>query len=126
MKSNPVLSVYMKLIKLNCKKMKTKWFASFIVLFLFSIAAQSQPNRIERRFDENQRERIREGWRSGELTPREFSHLKREQRHLHRAERRMLRDGRLGPVERHRLHKMKRHCSRDIWKKKHNNERRFR
>lgn len=107
--------------------MKTKILGSVIVLFLLSFAVQSQSYWNERRHNDNHKERISQGWRSGELTPREFKHLKKEQRKLHRAEKRMLRDGRLGPGERHKLHKMKKHHSRDIYRKKHNgHSRRFR
>ncbi len=105
--------------------MKTKILSVVIALFFISLSTQAQSYCNERRMD-HQRERIHQGWRSGELTAREFKHLSIEQRRLHRAEKRMWRDGRLGPVERHKLHRMKKHCSRDIWRKKHNANRRFR
>jgi hypothetical protein len=106
--------------------MKTKMLCGVIALFFISITIQAQSYRRDWRFDDNQRARIHQGWRSGELTAREFRHLNKEQRRLHRAERRMMRDGRLGPVERHKLHRLKEHCSRDIWRKKHNANKKFR
>ncbi len=40
-----------------------------------------------------QQQRIFRGYRSGDLTPREFRRLEREQAHIRRSEKRALRDG---------------------------------
>jgi hypothetical protein len=95
--------------------MKTKIFSVIVACMFIAFAADAQSC---------QRERMRDGWRSGELTPREYKQLSMEQRKIHRTKMRMLRDGRLDPRERHKLHKMKKHNSRHIWREKHDWERR--
>lgn len=72
----------------------------------------------------NQRQRILEGRRSGELTPGEFHKLKSEHKQLRRAKRRAAADGRISHGERrfisHRQHKL----DRQIFRLKHNDRRR--
>lgn len=72
----------------------------------------------------HQRERIREGWHSGDLSRREMRELRQQQRHIHMAKRRMLRDGYIDPQERRQLKRMKKQADRNIWKEKHDRERR--
>ncbi len=75
--------------------------------------------RIERR-EAYQERTIRQGIRSGELTPGEARYLNREQAHIDRAEDRMSADGRLSLRERQRLNQMQNQASRDIYRLENN------
>lgn len=55
------------------------------------------------RIQAEQRERIREGWRDGDLTARELSRLRAEQREIERLQRLYAADGRISASERRRL-----------------------
>jgi hypothetical protein len=73
-----------------------------------------------------QRERIRDGIRSGELTRREANRLINQQRRIESYERRSrLDDGRLDWQERRRLHQMLNRSSRNISREKHDGQDRF-
>jgi hypothetical protein len=67
-----------------------------------------------------QRARIRDGVRSGQLTPREAAHLRMGQRHVARVERRLGADGRFTARERMRLERLQDRHGRAIWRLKHN------
>ena len=67
-----------------------------------------------------QRARIRQGVRSGELTPREARHLRKGERHIARMERRAKADGQVTPRERARLNRAENRQSRRIYRLKHN------
>ncbi|HVZ55933.1 MAG TPA: hypothetical protein VG870_04690 [Chitinophagaceae bacterium] len=68
--------------------------------------------------------RIAEGYRSGELTRPEMRQLHRNETRYRMEKRKDLRDGHIGPRERHRLNRMKRHDNRQIYRFKHNGRRR--
>jgi hypothetical protein len=71
----------------------------------------------------SQRNRIREGIRSGELTRGEASRLINEQRRIEAYERRSrLDDGRLDRYERRRLDQMLDRSNRDIYREKHDRQ----
>ena len=97
--------------------MKTRILSLCVLFIAFLGMSQAQT-----KF--NQRHRIQEGWRSGELTPREMRYLGMEQKRFHHEKRRMLRDGKLDRCEKRKLHRMKKHSNRDIWREKHDGERR--
>lgn len=68
----------------------------------------------------NQRARIRQGVKSGELTKGEAKNLRQEQKTI-RAEKQMAKaDGKVTPAERARIRKDQNKASRDIYRKKHN------
>lgn len=67
-----------------------------------------------------QKNRIKEGLRSGELTVHETLHLRKQQQHINRLERAYKSDGHLTRSERHNLHRAQNKTSRQIYKKKHN------
>jgi len=73
--------------------------------------------------EHRQRQRIREGVQSGQLTNREAARLAREQatirreEHLYRAN-----DGRLGPRERADLRRDLRRSSHDVYRQKHDDQ----
>ncbi|NTV96001.1 MAG: hypothetical protein HGA75_11395 [Thiobacillus sp.] len=66
-----------------------------------------------------QRARIQDGIRSGELTPREAQRLIAEQREIERMQHLYLADNRLNPWERQRLMNELEDASRNIWREKH-------
>ena len=67
-----------------------------------------------------QRERIRQGVRSGQLTRHETRHLRVNARHIHRVERRAKADGQLSRRERVHINRMQDRESRRIFRFKHN------
>lgn len=67
----------------------------------------------------NQRERIQQGVRSGELTRRETRHVVEEQRDVRQLEHAYKSDGKLTGAERQDLHHEQNQASRDIYKQKH-------
>lgn len=68
----------------------------------------------------NQAQRIQQGVASGELTKREATALRVEQRGIRAEERAFKADGVVTPVERKQLRRDQREASRHIYKKKHN------
>lgn len=66
-----------------------------------------------------QRARIDQGIRSGELTPMEAQRLIGEQREIERMQRAYMADNRLSPFERQRLMNELDEASNDIWNQKH-------
>ncbi len=70
---------------------------------------------------QNQRARIRQGVKSGELTKGEARNLRQEQRTI-QAEKKMAKvDGKVTPAERAQIRKDQNKASRDIYRLKHNN-----
>jgi len=67
----------------------------------------------------NQRERIQQGVKSGELTRRETGRLAEEQRDIRQLERGYKSDGKLTEAERRDLHHEQNQASRDIYRQKH-------
>lgn len=74
---------------------------------------------VDRRQD-RQRHRIREGWRSGELTRGEAKRLYRQHRSIAKMERRYTADGYLSAKEQRRLDRALDRASRQIRRAKHN------
>ena len=70
----------------------------------------------------NEQERIQQGERSGQVTPREANNLERHQANIHRSEERMrARDGgRLTRRDRQRLARRQNRQSRHVYRDKHN------
>jgi hypothetical protein len=75
---------------------------------------------------QNQRARIEQGVRSGELTVPETRHLARQQVRLHRHEAAAKSDGIVTPRERHDLRHHARHTSRSVYRQKHDGQKRGR
>jgi len=70
----------------------------------------------------NQRERIQQGAKSGELTRRETGRLAEEQRDIRQLERGYKSDGKLTEAERRDLHHEQNQASRDIYRQKHDEQ----
>ena len=87
-------------------------------------SAQSAAPRIDRR-EWRQHMRIQQGFRTRELSRREWARLHAGQRHVHRMEWRAMRDGRLDRFERRRISRMQNWENRRIYRLKHNRETRI-
>jgi hypothetical protein len=70
--------------------------------------------------EQRQQQRIQQGLRSGQLTPKEANRLEAEQRWIKATEARMKADGNLTRAERAKLTRMQNRASRNICRKKHN------
>ena len=98
--------------------------AAFATAPAFAQQAQPAPTRpatIHKRFG-NQQDRIANGVRSGQLTPRETQRLEARQANLHREVRadRAANGGRLTPQERRHVSRQQNRLSRSIYRDKHN------
>lgn len=72
---------------------------------------------------QNQQARIRQGVRSGELTPRETVRLQRQQAHIRQETRQEARDGGgLTVPEKARINRMQNRASRNIYRQKHDGQ----
>ena len=81
------------------------------------VAQTATPGITERQ--ENQKARIEQGVKSGQLTHREAARLRAEQRSI-RAEKRLAKaDGVVTPAERAKIRRDQRRASRDIYRQKH-------
>ncbi|HEX5000477.1 MAG TPA: hypothetical protein VFY29_19800 [Terriglobia bacterium] len=72
--------------------------------------------------EQNQRERIRQGVRSGELTKSETRRLVKEEARIRRTETRARKDGEITLQERLKLDRQLDKASRDIFKEKHDKQ----
>lgn len=72
----------------------------------------------------NQKRRIGQGIRSGELTAREASRLGKQQKRIQHKKRHFKADGRFNKRERARIHQFQNRASKNIYRKKHNNKHR--
>src|SRR5262245_5714527 len=99
-----------------------KWFVmAALVAFIIPAAglAQEQQNGINER-QRNQRERIRQGVRSGELTRAEAARLRRQEAQIRRNEARARQSGgEFTPRERARIQRQLNRESRRIYRQKH-------
>lgn len=102
------------------KSFRVLMIAAALALFTASLAAaHSVTPRVDRR-QAQQRVRIVQGVRSGELTRGELRHLRAGQAHVRRMERRAKADGVVTPGERVRLARAQARQSRHIARFKHN------
>ena len=95
---------------------KTLIVAGALLLPTFAVA-QSTPNLDKR--ERKQQQRIRQGVRSGELTPAEKRHLEARERKLKKDEAKAKADGEVTPTERARLQREANRDSRAIYRQKH-------
>ncbi|MEJ7587040.1 MAG: hypothetical protein WKI04_05715 [Ferruginibacter sp.] len=103
--------------------MKSKLMLAVVILLsVLNINASAQNNRGLR--DENQR--IRHGVRNGELNARETYTLSRQKQHLRmEAMRYKKNDGHISRRERAELRRDNKRLSRNIYRQKHDRQRRF-
>ncbi len=90
-------------------------------LLTLSIAAPGFAAEVDRRA-EHQQDRIAQGVRSGELTPRETAHLERKEARIDRQIKadRAANGGKLTPAERGQINREQTRTSRQIYRAKHN------
>jgi hypothetical protein len=100
----------------DMKKILVLGFA--LAIFAASATAQGPGDRIAR-------QRIENGAHHGQLTRGERFHLNKDQSRYKNEKRRAFRDGKITRKERKRLHAMKHHNSRKIYRMKHNGRRRL-
>jgi len=98
------------------------FFAVALMIGVLSSTAlsQTQTPRIDKR-EHQQKMRIREGVRSGELTRREARKLRAEQAKIRAHEARAKVDSKVTPAERRKLNRELDRSSRHIYRSKHNN-----
>jgi len=97
-------------------------FLLVAILFVgFASYAQDATPKIDGRKQE-QRARIHEGRASGDLTHREAARLNKQQRHIHRTERRAKADGTVMRGERKKLNHEQNRASRNIRRQKHDGQ----
>jgi hypothetical protein len=104
--------------KLNYMKRFIGIMSFLVVITVFSAKAQSTTPVVDQRQD-NQKDRIEGGVKSGELTRRETRKLAKDQRELKRMERRAKADGEVTNKERARLQQKENQNSRAIRRQKH-------
>jgi hypothetical protein len=98
--------------------MKKLLALTFILMSLsFAVSAQGIRERV-------QKHRIREGFRSGQITRPERFELRKDQFRYQHMQRRVHRDGVVTPMERRRLHKQKAENRRQQFRYMHNRQRR--
>ena len=97
-----------------------KIFVLGMVLTLLAAAASAQgPG------DRIRRQRIEQGFNSGQITRPERFRLQKDRIQYKVERRRAARDGRITPLERRRLSKIRRHDRREAFRFKHNRRRRL-
>lgn len=99
-----------------------KIIISALALLTFSIVAlpaQAQTWRSEAR-ESRQEYRIDRNARQGDLTPREYQRLQRQQHRVDRTKWRAARDGYVSPRERREIERLQDRASRNIYRKSHN------
>lgn len=95
----------------------------FALVIVTTLAGVASANTYTPRVDHRrvvQRARIRQGVRSGQLTPREARRLRMGERHIRRMERRTKADGHVTRGERWHLNHAQNRESRRIYRLKHN------
>lgn len=105
--------------------MLRKAFALAVILAVPALATAAGTPAIDQA-QHNQRARIEQGVRSGELTVPETRQLARQQGRLHRHEAAARSDGVVTPGERHRLRHHAHHNSRGVYRQKHDAQERGR
>ncbi len=97
-----------------------KIFTLGLILVLMGSAAIAQRGPGDR----FRNHRIAEGFRNGQINRGERFRLHRDAFRLRMERRNARRDGFISPMERRKLHKMKRNERRDVYRFKHNDRRR--
>lgn len=101
--------------------MKTKFFG-LLILLITAVSAVNAQTACQRKNlnGYHQKERIRQGVRSGEVNRLEARQLRRQQRDIAIAKQTARADGKISRAEKRHIKKMKRNASGNIYRKKHN------
>lgn len=94
---------------------------AMVLLSGLALAAPTDDPRIQKR-EKNQQQRIEQGEKSGQLTEKEAGRLEAQQDKIKRDEERMKADGKLTKGERRKLKREQDRASKNIYRKKHNEE----
>ncbi len=94
--------------------------ALFVLGFALSIHAQNTPV-VDAR-EHNQKDRIKEGVKTGELTKPEAKRLAKQQRHIKKTEAKAKADGDVTEAERAKLDRKQDRASKRIAKQKHDKQ----
>ncbi|MCB9080408.1 MAG: hypothetical protein H6555_01725 [Lewinellaceae bacterium] len=94
--------------------------AFFFFGFVAIGTAQSTATPVVKERQENQRQRVKQGVKSGELTARETKNLAKQQKEVNQAKRQAKSDGVVTTGERVRIQHKQNQASRNIARKKHN------
>jgi hypothetical protein len=94
-----------------------KIFILGLSLIFLSVAASAQQDNIGDRF---RRHRVEHDFNNGQLTRPERHQLRKDHFRYKVAQRRAHRDGFVGPIERRRLYKMRRHNRHESFRFRHN------
>lgn len=107
--------------------MKLKYIILFIIIGML-VSFSSNPVSAKDPFQrqDRQKDRIRQGIKSGELTRHEMIKLKNEQKRIRQYTKRAVRDGHLSRSERRTIDRMQDRAGRHIYKAKHNRHYRHR
>lgn len=97
-------------------------FAALIAAVAAPVLAQTATPSIDKR-EANQQQRIDQGTRSGQLTPREAARLEKGQARIERTEDKAKVDGKVTPKERTRIQHAENVESRKIYREKHDRQR---
>jgi hypothetical protein len=93
------------------------------VLLGLAMAAGPMWGQNIRKREKRQQERIAQGVKSGELTPKETAKIERKEAKLHREIKRDRADGGgLSPQERAKITRQQNRASREIYREKHDNQ----
>lgn len=97
--------------------MKTNFFALLTILFCLGLTSvNAQTGKAPR----HERQRIKQGVKSGELTRRETRTLAMQQRDIHQDKKEARADGKVTAAERKHIRKDEKRANRSIYRKKHN------
>lgn len=97
--------------------MKTNFFAALAFLFFVGL---TNVNAQTAKTPRHERQRIKQGVKSGELTRAETKTLVNQQRDIHQDRKEARADGVVTPLERRHIKKDERKANRSIYRKKHN------
>ncbi len=101
------------------------FLATLALAFLLAGPAWARPHDpVVKERERNQKARIHEGVKSGELTKGEAKGLRHEQKAIHQEEKAFKSDGKLTRAERRKLHHDQDKASRDIYQEKHDAQKR--
>lgn len=93
--------------------------AIFSIFFMAEGFAQTTRPKVAKR-QVNQQKKIRQGKRTGQLTPGETRQLQRQQEHINRTKRSAKADGTVTRAERAKIHQKQNRANRNIYHKKNN------
>lgn len=101
-------------------KKRIMFAALFVLGFTMASFAQNTPV-VDKR-EANQKARIKEGVKSGEITKHEAKNLAKQQRHVKKAEAKAKADGEVTAAERAKLDRKQDRASKNIAKQKHDKQ----